>query len=79
MEQIKPDKNKDSNWLPPITPRNDRVFYILLMLRHLLNATGNGNEWAQQINEVLTPISEVKRWRVAMGMPENWKAHPLWK
>lgn len=76
---IKPDKNKDSNWLPPITPRNDRVFYILLMLRHLLNATGNGDEWAQQINEILSPISEIKRWRVAMGMPENWKEHPLWK
>jgi len=49
------------------------------MLKHLLNATGNGDEWAQQINEVLTPISDVKRWRVAMGMPENWKEHPLWK
>jgi abortive infection bacteriophage resistance protein len=26
---IRPDKTKEKHWLPPITPRNDRMFYIL--------------------------------------------------
>jgi len=76
---IKPDKTKDKNWLPPITPKTDRIFYVLLMLRHLLRATGNGEDWTLQVNHVLTPLTDNKRWRTAMGMPENWREHPIWK
>lgn len=76
---IKPDKVKEKLWQPPLTPKNNRIFYILLMLRHLLRAIGNGDDWANSINELLTPIAEHKRWRAAMGLPENWREHPLWK
>ncbi|MDB4838090.1 Abi family protein [Marinomonas sp.] len=76
---IKPDKTKDQDWLPPITPKNDRVFYILLMLRHLLRATGNGNKWAEDVNLTLAPLTATPRWRVAMGIPEHWRDHPVWK
>lgn len=76
---IKPDQTKDSNWLPPLTPRNDRIFYILLMLRHLLRATGNDEDWAQQVNAALDLLAHNKRWRSAMGMPDNWREHPIWK
>lgn len=76
---IKPDKTKDANWLPPLTPRNDRIFYILLMLRHLLRATGNGEDWAQLVNQILELLAHNKRWRSAMGMPDNWREHPVWK
>lgn len=76
---IRPDKEKEPAWQPPLTPRNNRIFYILLMLRHLLRAIGNGDDWANSINELLTPIAEHKRWRAAMGLPENWREHPLWK
>lgn len=76
---IRPDKNKQKEWSAPLTPRNDRIFYILLMLRHLLRATGNGYDWANSVNELLVPIAEEKRWRAAMGLPENWQEHPIWK
>lgn len=76
---IKPDKVKEQVWLPPITPRNNRIFYILLMLRHLLRATGNGEDWASSINELLLPFAEQKRWRASMGLPKNWREHPLWR
>lgn len=76
---IKPDKTKDKHWLPPLTPTTDRIFYVLLMLRHLLRATGNGEDWTLQVNQVLTPLADNKRWRTAMGMPENWREHPIWK
>jgi len=76
---IRPDKNKAQEWRPPLTPRNDRIFYILLMLRHLLRATGSGNDWAASINKLIAPIAEEKRWRAAMGLPENWLEHPIWK
>ena len=76
---IKPDQTKDKNWLPPTTPRNDRIFYVLLMLRHLLKATGNGDDWAVEVNNLLEPLAVERKWRSAMGLPENWSEHPLWK
>ncbi|KKO49345.1 ABC transporter permease [Arsukibacterium sp. MJ3] len=76
---IRPDKTKDTNFLPPITPRNDRIFYILLMLRHLLRTTGSGDNWTQQVNQVLEQLSKSGKWRSAIGLPENWQEHPIWK
>jgi len=76
---IRPDKTKDPKWLAPITPRNDRIFYILLMLRHLLSATGNGNDWVTNTNQLLEQLAHSGRWRSAMGIPEKWRDHPLWK
>lgn len=76
---IKPDRTRDANWLPPMTPRNDRIFYVLLMLRHLLRATGNGDDWAVEVNTLLEPLAAQRKWRSAMGLPENWREHPLWK
>ena len=76
---IRPDKTKDKQWLPPLTPRNDRVFYILLMLRHLLRTIGHGEDWSQQTNQALEHLAHDKRWRTAMGIPDNWREHPIWK
>ncbi|WP_201578555.1 Abi family protein [Psychrobacter okhotskensis] len=76
---IKPSRMKNVNWLPPTTPRNDRIFYVLLMLRHLLRATGNGDDWAVEVNNLLEPLAVERKWRSAMGLPENWREHPLWK
>tara|TARA_R110002072_G_scaffold301462_1_gene481225 strand:- start:4215 stop:5138 length:924 start_codon:yes stop_codon:yes gene_type:complete len=76
---IRPDQNRDPSWSRPITPRNDRIFYILLILRHLLRSTGNGDEWAASLNELLAPIAVTPKYRIAMGMPENWREHPIWK
>ena len=42
---IRTSRAREPNWLPPITPRDDRLFYVLLMLRHLLRASGNGDGW----------------------------------
>jgi len=76
---IRPDVVKDPNWQAPITPRNDRIFYILLVLKYLLTSTGNGKGWVIEVNALLKPIAENKKWRIAMGLPENWEQHPIWK
>ena len=75
---IRPGKTKDANWLPPVTPRNDRVFFILLMLCHLLKSNCNGDDWPDACSVLLGPMAAIEQWRVAMGMPENWKEHPVW-
>lgn len=75
---IRPDRSKDPHWRAPVTPRNDRIFYILLVLRTLLKAIGVGEHWAQNVNELIAPLALERRWRVAMGLPEHWREHPLW-
>ena len=70
---------RNRNWNPPITPRNDRLFYVLLMLRYLLSKTDAGNHWKQQCNKLLKPIAHDRRWRAAMGLPEDWTVHPVWQ
>lgn len=76
---IRPDKVKENLWLPPVTPRNDRIFYILLMMRYLLLNVKGGDEWVIQSNRLLEPISETSFYRTSMGMPDDWKQHPLWR
>ena len=76
---IRPDRAKHHEWLPPATPRNDRIFYILLMLRHLQRSSENGDKWALEVTRLLKPMAAVHGYRVAMGMPENWQEHPVWK
>jgi abortive infection bacteriophage resistance protein len=75
---IRPDLKGDRAWLPPVTPRNDRVFYVLLMLRHLLRCCGNGDDWAKASEALLLPVTSNPRWRNAMGFPEDWTNHPRW-
>ncbi|WP_444893516.1 Abi family protein [Microbulbifer sp. TRSA001] len=76
---IRPDKVKDPLWLPPQTPRNDRIFYILLILQYLQREIGDGNDWAYEIENLIEPIATVPNYQIAMGLPEEWKEHPLWK
>lgn len=75
---IRPDVAKEAEWKPPITPRNDRVFYVLLMLRHLLSTTSNDQYWVNQVNLLLAPFAEHRKWRAAMGIPDTWRKHPIW-
>ena len=76
---IRPDRSREPDWLPPLTPRNDRIFYILLILRYLLRPLGNDNHWVTSVTTLLEPVATEPGHRIAMGMPENWKEHPIWK
>lgn len=76
---IRPDRASELEWCPPVTPRNDRVFYILLMLRHLMRCSVHSDDWTNKVIQVLEPLAVNPQYRMAMGIPENWKEHPLWK
>jgi len=76
---IRPDQTKDENWLPPTTPRNDRIFYVLLMLHQLLKVLSNSQDWKTQLENLIDTISHVQKAMQMMGFADNWKEHPLWK
>ena len=76
---IRPGTMRNRNWNPPITPRKDRLFYVLLILRHLLHKADADNEWKKQCDKLLKPVTEDRKRRAAMGIPEDWTAHPVWQ
>lgn len=76
---IRPESVRDPQWNAPLTPRKDRIFYIILMLRYLLRSTNDGDGWAARCNRLISPIAQENRFRIAMGLPENWNDHPIWK
>jgi len=75
---IRPDQSKDRRWLPPMTPRNDRIFYVLLILRHLLKATDNGSDWQRAVTALLRELADKEYCKLSMGIPDTWEDHPLW-
>jgi len=66
-------------WEPPVTPRSDRSFFILLILKYLLNCSGNGKIWSVQCEELILPMLRKYPWiRESMGVTTDWPSHPLW-
>ena len=76
---IRPSTMRARAWNPPVTPRNDRIFYVLLILRYLLRNVYGSKEWKEQCDNLLKPIAEDRKWRTAMGIPGNWMEHPVWE
>ena len=76
---IRPGMMRARAWNPPVSPRNDRVFYILLIIRYLLRKAYISDKWKEQCDNLLRPIAKDRKWRAAMGIPENWVEHPVWQ
>lgn len=75
---IRPDLIKDRLWRPPLSPDNTKIFYIILILRHLTRNIDTG-DWFRKCQELLENHVENQLWLGAMGMPTNWKDHPIWR
>lgn len=77
---IKPKiEGLDTKWHPPTTPQNDRSFIILIILKYLLNHSENANQWAKKCEELILPVLSKYKWSfTSMGMPDDWKGHPIW-
>ncbi len=69
---------KDARWLPPGVPFRNRLWVALLILRQMMCHHHQGFDWQAAIEELVAPFSEDERWRRAMGLPEDWRDHPLW-
>ena len=59
--------------------KNNHIFSILLIIRYLLKFSMSGDNWKEKCNHLIEPISQREDWSKAMGLPENWKDHPIWK
>lgn len=68
----------DERWQPPLIPTNRRLVAILLILRQMMDHHHQGSHWQYRVTELLEPIADKSYWRKAMGLPKDWRNHPLW-
>lgn len=59
-------------------PASDRLFAVLLILRHMLRALGEGSAWAARIEQLVDPIARKGANGTSMGLPPQWMEHPRW-
>jgi len=79
---IKPTLPKAAVWQPPYLQGNNRLFTSLLMLNYLLRRcppmTAFIADWRRRVQALIDGPPSVPNANDLMGMPANWKAHPLW-
>lgn len=78
---IKPVLNEFKKYAPPhFIPKNDRFFVVLLILKYLLNKTGNGHDWVTDCHQLIEPVLKKFSWAYgSMDIPKNLSEHPLWQ
>lgn len=80
---IKPVIPRGKAWQPPWLPRGDRLFASLLLQFHLLKhcrgVQADVAGWRDRVRRHLDsppPVPDACR---RMGMPREWRDHPVWK
>ncbi|MDD6494340.1 MAG: Abi family protein [Bacteroidales bacterium] len=75
--------------IQPVTPRRcshpfitqpartDRVYYVMCIIRYLLNVIEPGNNFTSQINWLFIHYPSINK--RALYFPNNWETEPLWQ
>jgi abortive infection bacteriophage resistance protein len=72
-----PDKRHRPDWHRPVTIRNDRVFAMLSVLRHMLREIEPQSNWQARLESLLGLFPDIPL--SMMGFADNWQAGPIWK
>lgn len=70
------------NQLPEWAPvKNNRIYGILCIIRHLTTACHGGPSWAASVRDLLEERDgEDRKWqRESMGVPTGWATHAFWR
>lgn len=77
-----PSKNKYPNWHQADADgtkilRNDRIGILLMICHAFLSQISPTSRWRERVEQLFTEYPEIPV--KDMGLPEDWKSHPLWK
>lgn len=80
---IRPDLPPGHNWRPPLLPTNQHLFVTLLVQAKLLGQCPAEKNFSTEWRNRIECLIEKKKPRTAradqlMGLPANWKDHPVW-
>lgn len=76
IRPLVPDARRQPAWHQPSPPENDRVYVVLLLLRHLLAIVAPQSAWQERLLALLERNPGIPR--ADMGFPEDWATCPLW-
>jgi len=72
-----PNPRKYPSWHEPARVPQNKLFVVILMLRHCLRVVAPTSAWPRRFETLVSEFPEVPlAW---MGFPKNWKEHPLWR
>ncbi len=72
-----PGKNKFPDWHTAPAIPNTRVGYLLTICHFWLGKISPTSQWRQRLLALFDEYPEIPL--ASMGLPENWREHPLWK
>jgi abortive infection bacteriophage resistance protein len=72
-----PHKNKFSRWHAAPTLSNDRVGYTLAICHFWLGHISSTSRWRQRLFGLFDEFSDIPL--AEMGLPSDWRNHPLWQ
>lgn len=67
---------KSPDWQEDNKPRQDRCGVILMICRYMLQRISPTSQWHKRIEALFTEYAEIPI--ESMGLPENWRQHPIW-
>lgn len=72
-----PNPKKFPAWHGANKLPNDRCGIILMIGRHLLRQISPTSRWHERVEALMDEYQDIPR--ASMGLPDNWKDHPIWK
>lgn len=77
IKPILPDARHDARWHPPHAVMNHRIFVVLTLLRYVLKQTAPQSRWHSRLYKLFDEYAEIPL--PPMGVPADWRKHPLWQ
>jgi abortive infection bacteriophage resistance protein len=76
IKPIIPDLRHDPRWHSPHPVPNNRMFAVLTLLRYMLSHCAIQSKWRDRLFALFDGYSEIPL--ASMGIPPDWRSHPLW-
>ena len=71
-----PRRRKHPEWHYPAFPDRQRLGILITICRYWLNRIHPGNDWTERVFALFDAYPELPV--SAMGLPADWRRHPLW-
>ena len=77
IKPLIPHARHGARWHTPESVSNDRIFVVLTLLRYLLSQIAHQSQWRERLYSLFDRYAEIPI--ANMGIPGDWRDHPLWK
>lgn len=77
IKPLIPYAQNDPKWHTPTPVANNRMFAVLTLLHYLMRHVAPQSEWRQRLYSLFDRYPDIPV--VSMGIPADWRKHPLWQ